>query len=437
MRIRGIVRTTALLTGVLVALVASPAFGAGFLIFEHGAKSMGTADAFAAQADDGSAMFYNAGGLAFQHERAFDVGTTLISNIKGDFDGLGPFPGTNASGEQKQAIFYPSHAYYVQPLGPDWTFGVGFNDPFGLTVEWDKPNQWPGRFISYKVVLRTFDLNPTIAWQATPNFGIGFGVVGRWSDLELNQRIGVPSPLGGAAEVGDAHLESDLDSGYGWNLGLLHKVNPSFSWGLSYRSKIDIDYSGDGRFTQISTGIPAFDAAVAAQIPFNQKLPIKTSIKYPDIAMLGLAFGLTPNLLLETDFQWTGWSSFDKLSIDFTQNPTFSRTIPENYDDSNTYRVGLVWTTSPETQWRFGYVYDETPQPEEAVGPLLPDANRNGFTIGYGYDGNWDFDIALMYLIFDERTRDQTLMTNQFPNEPIFHGVYNTEAILLGITLGF
>lgn len=435
---RGFAWTTALLAGLSVALVVpAPASGAGFLIFEHGSKSMGMAGAFAAQADDGSAMFYNAGGLAFQHERAFDVGTTLISNIKGDFEGLPSFPGTTASGEQKDAIFFPSHAYYVQPLGPNWTFGLGFNDPFGLAVEWDKPDQWPGRFISYNVELRSFDLNPTLAWQATPDLGIGFGLVSRWSDLELNQRVGVPSPLGGAAEVGDAHLESDLNAGLGWNVGVLHRVNPSFSWGLSYRSKLEIDYDGDGRFTQILTGIPAFDARVAATIPFDQNLPIKTSIEYPDLAILGLAFGISPNLLLETDVQWTGWSTFDRLDIEFSTAPPLSRTIPEFYEDSYAYRAGLAWTTSPQTQWRFGYVYDETPQPEEAVGPLLPDANRNGFTVGYGYSGNWNLDVALMYLIFDERTRDETLATTEFPNEPIFHGVYNTEAILLGVTLGF
>lgn len=438
MRRCGIATTTALFAGVLVALAAAPAHGAGFLIFEHGARAMGTAGAFTARADDGSAMWHNAGGLAFQKERSFDVGTTLISNHVSDFEGLGPFPGPGAEGERKGEIFYPSHAYYVQPLAPNWTFGLGFNNPFGLVVEWENPDRWPGRFIAYRSELRTFDLNPTIAWQATPNVGIGVGVVGRWSDLELKRRIGVPSPFGGGAEVGDATLSSDLNEGFGWNVGLLHKVNPSFSWGLSYRSTLEIDYSGDGRFTQISTGIPAFDAAVRNQLPFDQDLPIETTVEFPDLALLGFAFGLSPNLLLETDVQWTGWSTFDELEIDFTQNPRFSDVIPEQYEDSYAYRVGLSWTTSPQSQWRFGYVYDETPQPEEAVGPLLPDANRNAVTLGYGYRGGWDFDIALMYIVFEERTRDETFVTppGEEP-EPIFHGVYDTEGVLLGMTFGF
>ncbi|MGD2114611.1 MAG: outer membrane protein transport protein [Acidobacteriota bacterium] len=429
----GTSRYKLLAVGVLAALVATPAFSAGFGIFEHGSKAMGMAGAFTAQADDPSAMFHNAGGLAFQKERAFQVGTTLISNTTADFDGLAPFPGPDAEGQQKDAIFFPSHAYWVEPLGPGWTFGLGFNNPFGLVLEWDNPNTWPGRYISYRAELRTFDLNPTLAWQATPNFGIGFGVVGRWSDIELNRRIPFLNPFTQQVQdVGDATLESDLDEGFGWNVGILHKATDRFSWGLSYRSKIEIDYGGDGRFTQIPTGIPALDGAIAASLPFDQNLPLETTIEFPDLASLGLAYRISRNLLVETDFNWAGWSSFDELPITFTQNPEFSDVVREDYEDSYNYRLGINWTTSPSSQWRFGYVYDETPQPEESVGPLLPDANRNGVTVGYGYSGGWDFDIALMYLKFEERTRDES-----FPNDAIYHGVYDTTGFLLGMTLGF
>lgn len=422
-----------LFIGALVALVASPAFAAGFGIFENGSKAMGMAGAFTAQADDPSAMFHNAAGLAFQHQQAFQVGTTLISNAKAEFDGLAPYPGPTQHGEQEDTIFYPSHAYWVRPINPTLTFGVGFNDPYGLGVKWKNPDEWAGRYNSYDVTLRTFDLNPTIAWQATPSFGIGFGVIGRWSDLELNRRIPFLNPFTQQVQdIGDARLSSDLDTGYGWNIGILHKATQRFSWGLSYRSTIKVDYSGDGRFTQISTGIPQLDGAIAASLPFDQNLPIKTSIEFPDTASLGLAYQISRNVLVETDINWTGWSSFDKLAIDFTQNDAFDETVPQRYEDANNYRAGLRWTVSPTSQWRFGYVYDETPQPEASVSALLPDANRNGVTIGYGYTGSLNYDVAFMYLKFDDRTRNE-----DFADGDVFHGTFKTTAYLLGLTLGF
>ena len=67
------------LAGLLLAAVA-PVQAAGFLIYEHGTKAMGMAGAFAAQADDPSALFYNAGGIAFQTDkkRSFLLGGTYV-----------------------------------------------------------------------------------------------------------------------------------------------------------------------------------------------------------------------------------------------------------------------------------------------------------------------------------------------------------------------
>ncbi len=66
---------------------------------------------------------------------------------------------------------------------------------------------------------------------------------------------------------------------------------------------------------------------------------------------------------------------------------------------------------------------DESPQPLETTGPVFPDANRDGFTLGYGTN-RWD--LALMYLLFDERT---TLV-----NHDDFFGTYNTEVALFGVS---
>jgi len=50
---------------VLFLSVVSSAFGAGFHIHDQGAKAMGMGNAFVAQADDPSALFYNPAGIAF------------------------------------------------------------------------------------------------------------------------------------------------------------------------------------------------------------------------------------------------------------------------------------------------------------------------------------------------------------------------------------
>ena len=436
MQRRGSFLGRALGLAALVALAAGPMHAAGFSIFEQGTKAMGMAGAFTAQADDPSLLFHNAGGLAFVEERAFSAGFTWIHGLKAELEGANPFPGEGYSAEQKKLSEFPPHLYYVQPINATWKFGFGINSPFGLVTEWENPNQFAGRFISSKAALQAIDLNPTIGWQISPTFGLGIGAIGRISSVELNRSVPQVNPFTQqVVDVARLKLEGDFSEGYGFNVGILHKFNPSFSWGLSYRSKIKVDYEGDARITQVPTGSAQFDAILRSRLPFDRDLPVETSIEFPDEASLGLAFGLTPNLLFETDFNYTGWSSFDELPITFTGGATNSlpsQLIPQNWEDAYNYRAGLRWNASPTSQWRIGYVFDETPQPEEAVSPLLPDADRNGITLGYGHTGAIGFDLAVMYLDFKERTRNRS-----FEGEGIFFGTYNTQAVLVGATLNF
>lgn len=422
----------AIATAITMALGwAASAHAAGFGLFEAGTRAMGMAGAFTAQADDGSAMFHNVAGLAFAEKREFLVGATYITFSEASFDGADPYPGEGVSEEQTTLSEYPPHAYWVQPLSGEWRFGLGLYAPFGLTTEWEDPASFSGRYLSTRAALRVFDLNPSLAWQVTPNFGIGVGAIVRFSDVELDRYVPFVNPFTQqVVDAGRVALDSDFGNAYGFNVGILHKYNNSFSWGLSYRSKARVDYEGDARFTQISTGIPPLDAAIAANIPFGQDLPVETEIEFPDMASLGVAIAISPSVRLEVDANWTGWSSFDEVPLTIVGYPQLSTTLPEEWEDCYNYRAGLSWRANPASEWRFGYVYDESPQPEKHVSPLLPDNDRNGFTIGYGHQfSKTSFDLALMYLPFDERKVEES--------ESRYYGTYNTTAWLFGVSLGF
>ena len=211
---------------------------------------------------------------------------------------------------------FPPHLYYVAPINATWKWGIGVNAPFGLVTEWEDPDQFAGRFLSTRAALEAVDVNPTIGWQITPTFGLGFGAIARFSAVELERNAGAINPFTQqVADIAHVELESDMDNGFGFNLGMLHKATPAFSWGLSYRSKIEVDYGGDARLSQIFSGNPVFDTIIGGRLPFDQDLPIETSIEFPDMASLGLAYALSDRLLVEADVNWTGWSSFDEVEI--------------------------------------------------------------------------------------------------------------------------
>ena len=104
--------------------------------------------------------------------------------------------------------------------------------------------------------------------------------------------------------------------------------------------------------------------------------------------------------------------------------------LTQDWSDAWQYRVGFRFNSSERSQWRIGYIYDETPQPEYTVSPVLPDANRNDFTFGYGYMGDkFNVDLAIMYVKFDDRTVSQS--------DVFYYGTYNQDAWLFGVSFGF
>lgn len=415
----------------VAGLAAGPAFGAGFGIFEQGSKAMGMAGAFTAQADDGSAMFHNVAGIAFV-EGGLSAGVTLIRPAKAEFEGTDPFPGEGVRAEQEDLLFYPPHVYYIRPLNERVTFGFALNSPFGLSTEWKNRETWEGRFISARANLETIDLNPGFAVKLGDKASVGLGVIYRTASVELFRHVPLINPFTFTpVDVATVRLESELQPDWGFTAGFLHKPSERFSWGLSYRSRLELDFEGGAEFEQISTGNALLDAIVASRLPFDREAPVRTQVEFPEMVSLGVAIGIGDRFLVETDVNWTGWSTFEEIVLTFPEDPELDQTIPEDWEDAYNYRLGLALDVGTSGQLRFGYVYDESPQPDEAVGPLLPDAKRDGFTIGWGgpsFIGE-RLDLAFMYLKFDERT---TLTNNDQ-----FFGTYNTTAWLLGATVTF
>src|SRR5438034_8482872 len=96
-----------LLVVVAALLTSGAAFGSGFAIFEQGAKATAMGGAFAATADDPSAIFYNVAGIAQLRRTEFLAGGTAI-NFANEFRGdpNDPFA-SGTTGFYKRHTFVP------------------------------------------------------------------------------------------------------------------------------------------------------------------------------------------------------------------------------------------------------------------------------------------------------------------------------------------
>src|SRR6185369_17032106 len=112
-------------------VVSGVAYGSGFSIFEQGAKATAMGGAFAATADDPTAIFYNVAGIAQLRKTEVMAGGTGITFSN-------PFT-SGAKGEYKHHLFVPPNAYAVMPIGENLTVGVGAFTAYGLRTNWDDP----------------------------------------------------------------------------------------------------------------------------------------------------------------------------------------------------------------------------------------------------------------------------------------------------------
>ena len=405
------------LTIAVLVLASGNLIAGGYQINEHGARGMAQGGAFAARALDPSAIFYNAAGIGFLSGAHLQLGSTLI------------FPSTtfrgplqfNSNDETKQVknVFYPSTLYGTYSLDEQGlAFGLGVFNPYGLGSEW--PADWVGRGITTKITLQTFYINPTVAYRVLPNLSIGAGFDFVYGNAVLQRKILDFSP------EGEVKLDGS-GTGVGFNAGVIYKPIEMLSLGISYRSQVKLKLKGTTTFTVPSQLQPLFPGGDA-----------NVELKPPATLFAGVA--ATPytsgdqKLTVEFDYQWTGWSAYDTLSVKFDQHTTAQQDLvsPKNYEDSYMLRIGAEYECS-DWAFRVGYIYDKTPDPDPSLDPLLPDANRSDFSIGVGYKvtPNLTIDAAYMFIAFQNRS--VPLGTTIIG----FDGAYSSTANLFALSLGY
>jgi len=437
-------KLTIVLAAALLAF-APAAHGAGFLIYEHGVAAMAMGGAFTAVANNPSAIWHNPAGLSWVEGTQVLLGATFIipSGSVNMPSPPNPSPPPLLLGpttfKQANQVFTPPNVYITHKFSDRVTAGIGFMAPFGLGTEWPNTTNspFPLRYLGYKNDMKTFFVNPTIAVKLLDRLSVGFGVSYIFSDLTLDlyQSVVLPPPpaVGLPYDVPTA-MKGSGDS-FNFNAGVLYK-GKGFSLGASYRSHFNIKYSGtvnlDNQF------VPA---------PLQPYIPpegtVTTTFKFPAILTVGLAIDISEKLLWSFDFHTYFWGRFDSYTADIvfpSPYPAQTLTAPQNWKDAHCTRTGFQYKASDKLTLRLGGFYDETPQPVETMDPNLPDNDRWAVTGGVGYKiGKFTIDVGCHFEHFFARTSEHGyFLTGGIPVDPNpVAGRYRTQALLLGINLGY
>ena len=393
-------------------LIAGSATAGGFNIYEMGTRATALGGAFTATADDASALFYNPAGLAWQPEGfAFSLNVSPISPSNAYAIATGPtavaYPG-EPTGKTADAWFFPTGAYATFKKDK-WSGGLGFFTPFGLGVEWDEPDNFPGRPLSINAQIQGLYFSPVVGFQ--PHEKIAVSVGGHFVNTHLKLEQILTANLGtgtGVLNVADSEVEGRSEWSFGLAAAAMVKPNEALSLGVNYKQGVTNEFKNqDATFTQRTTGNAAIDASVLAQLealggPGTQN--VSGELNYPDILALGARYDFNERFGLEVDGVWFGWSTFDEVRLEFESG--LVEVLEEDYEDKWQLRIGGEYTHSE--QWRFmlGYVRDQTPQPKQSMSPLLPDASRNDYSGGATWtseSGRTEVSAGYMLVEFEER----------------------------------
>jgi long-chain fatty acid transport protein len=440
---------------------ASSVFAQGYGVYEQGACAVGRGGAaVAAPCADGSGIFYNPAGLAFESGIVLSGGGSIISP-RGTFTD----DATGGVSSLRDRNYIAPAIYFRRDLPRRAAFGIGLFAPYGLTTDWPPESQ--GRFLGYKSLVETIYVQPTVAFRVHERVAVGAGLDISYLRVQLRRRLDLSTqPLPGAPSLTFASVGvpegtdfADLDvtgnkTHFGFHAGVLVRPHERFSFGARFLSGQKVDVT-DGELVtqQIRTGlvtraplpgIPVgtpLDSLLAPLFaqggPLSTDQGVSASLPLPAQFVAGTAVRVTEALRLLADYQFTNWSAFDRLVLTTEFAPP--SIIVEDFRDSHGVRAGAEYAMSDRTTLRGGFVANTAAAPDQTVTPNLPEAARLQLTAGLGQrlaDRLW-LDVYYLHLFQEDRRGRTTDGGLAAPTTAVNNGRYKFHANLFGASLVF
>ena len=418
-----------MIPALVLGLFSGYAAASGFQLTEQNASGLGNAYAgSAAVAENASTIFFNPAGMTQLQAREISggltaVGTSFKFSDKGS--SVGALAGTGNGGDGGGWGFIPN-GYMAMALNKDLYVGVGVGAPFGLRTEYNNP--WVGAAQSTMFDVKTYNINPSIAYRVNDKVSLGLGLNWQRVEAEYKRQVAVVPLLGGAipASVAAASpLKLTLDDdAWGWNVGALFTLSPATKVGVSYRSAIQYETTGK---IEVSGPVPALNAASSTNA--------KASIKLPDTFILSVTQQLSDQWQMLGDVSWTGWSSIPKVDIfraSGAQSGTIAQVLDTDFRDTWRVALGANYKLSDAVKLKFGIAYDQTPVKGASTRlTSLPDNDRTWFSMGAQWvpSKGSALDVGITYLYL----KDADINNNQaLSGRGTVVGTYSDSAWILG-----
>jgi len=460
------------LTGAVLAISGSSAIAGGFYVPEIGGRAAGMGAAVVADGDDPSAVFHDPANLVRTDRLQLEVAADLVLPQVTFFrrpltdPNTGQFIHFDGASNTNSVVAVPYIGASYR-IGPRVAVGLAVDAPFGASL--DFPADGAQRQLITSIALRAISISPAVAVDVGNGLAIGAAANVIYADLVLDQRNSLtyvtgdpeqyPDPQGELQ--GTTHLAGSDPFSLGATLGASYRSpTGALRLGASVMTPVTLHMEGDARVENSSISGLFDDQNNQLQPPGVRTDQIKVKIPLPLVARIGVAARLANHVRGEVDVNWTRWSSFQSLDIDFVHEYYLLQTpgaylydvhVANNWHDSWTARLGVeAEPFERPLTLRAGLVFDQSPIDDRHFSVLTPDSDKLGITAGAQWSQTvgthrLDFQLAFSHLFLRERDiaptasgesgSDGTILNKPAPS--FFYGVTRAGISILTLAVAW
>lgn len=455
----------------IVAMAATMgAVAEGYQVNTLSAKQEGMGHTGVALKLGAESMIFNPAGMAFM-DKTVDLSASVsgvISDVSAVHEGI--------KYETSNDVSTPFQISGAFSIYDNLKAGITINTPYGSGIDWT--DNWPGATLNQSVKIQVFNIQPTVSYRILPNLSVGAGLMVAWGNVDLNKGLlkastinamipgvvkqqlveqGVPAEyitddmvnqyasqmyLNNEITPASVNLKGTAEVVLGFNVGAMWDINDKITVGASYRSKMDMKVkSGDAK---LSYNIPNEAVQQVVQSKLNVLDNTNFAAQLPAVSVLtfGVSYKPIERLTLAFDAQLSGWSDYEKLSIDFVGlDAPFDQHITKNYSDAWAFRLGAQFAMTNRLDLRAGFIVDTTPVNENYFNPETPGMTRLEPTVGFSFRPieNFSVDLAFTYVAGLARKGsipEKDMLTGETSN---FDAEYDVEAFIpaIGVSYSF
>ena len=386
--------TLALTTGLFLPHAAT---AGGFYLQEQSVRGAGRA--FSGEvADQGSqSLWWNPAAIGGTEGVDAQVAVSAILP-RGDVDNVNTLivrpgqPPAPVGGEQRSRNpinngVLPSGAIAVA-LSSEVAVGVAVTSPYSFTTNY-AADSW-ARYSADRTKLRTYDIQPSIAFTPVPQLSVGAALNVEYADASLSNYLPNLSPL-----LPDAFQRLKGDGwDLGWSAGAQYRAG-AITLGASYKSSVRHELKGSVETSGLLGPLAARNSVVATRARFRT----------PWQATFGARLAVSPRVTLNGQAVRFGWRKFDAIRL----AAPLDTAIPENYRNTWSFAGGVDYAVSPDWTVRGGVQHDQTPTQGGSRDARVPDSNRWSFAAGtsYAVSRAVTIDGAASYVAFKDASIDR------------------------------